>query len=77
MFNEEFEKARELKGYGSFDDIKNDFSRIEKTVTLKDGLKVKPTVIRCLKEYVEFISEINTTYKKIQFSTEDKVTPII
>ena len=45
MSNKEFEKALKLKGYGSFDNIKNNYSKIEKTVTLKDGLKVKPTVI--------------------------------
>lgn len=67
MSNKEFEKALKLKGYGSFDDIKNDFSRIEKTVTLKDGLKVKPTVITCLKEYVEFIEELNVDYENPVF----------
>ena len=63
MSNKEFEKALKLKGYGSFDNIKNNYSKIEKTVTLKDGLKVKPTVITSLKEYVEFVSKLDTSYK--------------
>ena len=63
MLNDALEKALKLKGYGSLDNIKNDYSKIEKTVTLKDGLKVKPTVIKSLKEYVEFVAKLNTSYK--------------
>ena len=67
MLNKEFEKALKLKGYGSFDDIKENSSRIERTVTLKNGLKVKPTVITSFKDYVNFISELNISYKNPVF----------
>ena len=64
--NELFDKAKKLKGYGSFLKSENK-KNIEKIVTLKTGLKVKPTVIKTLREYFDFISQLETSYQNPVF----------
>lgn len=62
------ENAIRLKGYGS--DLSKDSSdkkRLEKTVRVDNELTVKPTVITCLKEYIEFIGKIEYSYKNPVF----------
>lgn len=62
------ENAIRLKGYGS--DLNKDSSdkkRLEKSVRVDNELTVKPTVITCLKEYVEFIGKIEYSYKNPVF----------
>ena len=62
------ENAIRLKGYGS--DLSKDSSdkkRLEKTVHVDNELSVKPTVITCLKEYIEFIGKIEYSYKNPVF----------
>lgn len=62
------ENAIRLKGYGS--DLSKDSSdkkKLEKTVRVDNELTVKPTVITCLKEYVEFIGKIEYSYKNPVF----------
>lgn len=62
------ENAIRLKGYGS--DLNKDSSdkkRLEKAVRVDNELTVKPTVITCLKEYVEFIGKIEYSYKNPVF----------
>lgn len=62
------ENAIRLKGYGS--DLSKDSSdkkRLEKAVRVDNELTVKPTVITCLKEYVEFIGKIEYSYKNPVF----------
>lgn len=62
------ENAIRLKGYGS--DLSKDSSdkkRLEKSVRVDNELTVKPTVITCLKEYVEFIGKIEYSYKNPVF----------
>lgn len=62
------ENAIRLKGYGS--DLSKDSSdkkRLEKSVRVDNELTVKPTVITCLKEYIEFIGKIEYSYKNPVF----------
>lgn len=62
------ENAIRLKGYGS--DLSKDSSdkkRLEKAVRVDNELTVKPTVITCLKEYIEFIGKIEYSYKNPVF----------
>lgn len=62
------ENAIRLKGYGS--DLNKDSSdkkRLEKSVRVDNELTVKPTVITCLKEYIEFIGKIEYSYKNPVF----------
>lgn len=62
------ENAIRLKGYGS--DLNKDSSdkkRLEKAVRVDNELTVKPTVITCLKEYIEFIGKIEYSYKNPVF----------
>lgn len=65
MFNKEtFAKAVRIKGYGSYDRSVRDYEvRQQKTVRVNGGvLKVQPTVIRKLSEYIDFISSLETSY---------------
>lgn len=69
MFNKEmFEFARKIKGYGSYKKTDSD-SVIEsvKTVHGEKDLRVKPTIVRTLGDYIEFISKITTSYKNPVF----------
>lgn len=64
MFNKEnFELAQKIKGYGSYKKVVSD-SDIQsiKKVTGETPLKVKPTIIRELRDYIEFISSIENPY---------------
>ena len=69
MFNREnFKLAKKIKGYGSYDTSDSD-DEIEsiKTVHGSDNLKVKPTIIRSLADYIKFISKIESSYKNPVF----------
>lgn len=64
MFNnKDFVRAERIKGYGSYDKFVS-YSEIEavKTVRGEAPLKVKPTVIENLKDYIEFLSKIKTSF---------------
>ncbi len=64
MFNsKEFARAVRLKGYGSYRRGTPD-SEIQavKTVHGGDGLKVRPTVLRTLADYLAFITRIEDSY---------------
>ncbi|MBO4705468.1 MAG: FRG domain-containing protein [Spirochaetaceae bacterium] len=64
MFNPEtFDRALKIKGYGSYRKT-IPFSRIQnvKTVQGETVLKVKPTIITNLREYIDFIENIKTSY---------------
>lgn len=67
MFNKEnFKRAKNIKGYGSYD-LSVSKSEIEKTKTLKDDSKVKPKVIENLKDYIDFIGTIESSYENPVF----------
>lgn len=64
VFNREtFAKAKQIKGYGSYQEMSS-FPSVEepKKVNGENSLKVKPTIIENLGEYISFINKINTTY---------------
>jgi len=64
----DFEKALRLKGYGSFEKkySKSDKKRIEAVKKVGD-LRVKPKVITSLKDYIEFIETLETSYENPVF----------
>ena len=68
MRNEIFEKALRLKGYGSYEEpytpqLKR---KIESPKTVGD-LRVQPTVVTSLREYVDFILTLETSYENPVF----------
>lgn len=59
-------KAKRIKGYYSFEENKK-ISEIEERKTLDDNSKVKIKVIESLKEYIEFIETLNTSFENPVF----------
>lgn len=61
MSNKMFEKAKKIKGYGSFPSaIKTD--EIERVKILETGSRVKVKVIESISEYVSFITTLRTSF---------------
>ena len=69
MFDKKrFENAKEIKGYGSYDkSVSDDEIESMKTLPGEDKLKVRPKIIRTLAEYINFIKEIESSYKNPVF----------
>lgn len=66
MSNELFEKAKRIKGYGSFSpETKAD--EIEKIKILNDGSRIKIKVIESLSEYVTFVDTLKTHFENPVF----------
>ena len=69
MFNKDkFNLACKIKGYGSYDKSVS-ISEIEKIkkVLGDEPLKVKPKVITCLNEYIDYICSLNYSYENPVF----------
>ena len=63
-----FEKAIRLKGYGSYKNLsKSEYKSIEKITIVSKNLKVKTTVITCLRDYIDFIGNLNSSYENPVF----------
>ena len=64
-----FDKALRLKGYGSYEEkiSESEYRKIEKERTVEGGLRVKPTIIRSLQDYITFIDELDSDYKNPVF----------
>lgn len=68
MSNSLFNTAIELKGYGSFNGFeKSEYNKIQQTKIVDKNLKVKPTIITCLKDYFEFIKTLESSYENPVF----------
>lgn len=68
MSNSLFNTAIKLKGYGSFKDLaKSEYNKIQQTKIVDKNLKVKPTIITCLKDYFEFIKTLESSYENPVF----------
>lgn len=64
MFNKDnFKIAERIKGYGSYDNSVSD-EEIQRIKTVKGGvsLKVQPKIIRNLKEFIDYIDDIESSY---------------
>lgn len=59
-------KAEKIKGYYSFEENKK-ISEIKEVKTLDDNSKVRIKVIESLKEYIEFIETLNTSFENPVF----------
>ena len=69
MFNKNsFDRAVTIKGYGSYKRTTSE-SKIQeiKSVPGDSPLKVKPTIIKCLKDYIDFVNGLETTFKNPVF----------
>ena len=64
MFNNEmFKTAEKIKGYGSYEkSVSNNEIESLKTVQGEIELKVKPNVVRCLNDYINFIGKLKSSY---------------
>ena len=67
--NDDFEKALQLKGYGSYGENipKSEYKKFEQTKKIDKSLSVKPTVITCLSEYIDFIGHLRYSYENPVF----------
>ncbi len=65
----DFDKALRLKGYGSYENkvSQNDYKNLEKVVKVDNDLSVKPKVITCLRDYIDFISTLESSYENPVF----------
>lgn len=64
----DLENAIKLKGYGSFIGYsKNEYKNIQQVKIVDENLKVKPTIITCLNEYIDYIKNLNTSYENPVF----------
>ena len=63
------EKALRLKGYGCYGENvpESDYKKFEQVTKVDKNLIVKPTVITCLKDYVEFIGTLRYSYENPVF----------
>ena len=64
-----FEKAQSLKGYGCYGENvpESEYRNIAAVKRIDKTLSVKPTVITCLKDYVEFIGTLKYSYENPVF----------
>ncbi len=64
----DFEKALRLKGYGSYKNLSvSEYKNIEKVTKVDKNLKVKPTIITCLKDYIDFVGTLESNYENPVF----------
>ena len=68
MHDELLDKALKLKGYGSDKSLScKDKDLLEKEKKVDKNLTVKPKVITCLNEYIDFIGSLDFSYKNPVF----------
>ena len=68
MHDELLDKALKLKGYGSDKSLTcKDKGLLEKEKKVDKNLTVKPKVITCLNEYIDFIGSLDFSYKNPVF----------
>lgn len=68
MHDELLDKALKLKGYGSDKSLTyKDKDLLEKEKKVDKNLTVKPKVITCLNEYIDFIGSLDFSYKNPVF----------
>lgn len=64
----DFDKALRLKGYGSYKGISNSgYKKIEQVKEADGGLRVQPKIISSLRDYIDFIGSLESTYENPVF----------